>query len=171
MFLSPARPFAAGFDRRRFERGPLSIGFCRARQGERPGSRARPRPGSVEETVFDRQHFAGRDVDQHRVRAFAHPLAADRRLGQAVVAEVEVVVELAEEVVELLELPVDDVATVELLEVLVVLVKVLTVRLEETTTATLEVDVTVTAVPVGDTTTTVVEVAAPEPRTAPPGAS
>jgi hypothetical protein len=87
---------------------------------------------------------------------------------EAVVAEVEVVVELAEDVVELLELPVDDVATVE---VLVVLVKVLTVRLEETTTAALKVDVTVTAVPVGDTTTTVVEVAAPEPRTAPPGAS
>jgi hypothetical protein len=41
----------------------------------------------------------------------------------------------------------------------------------EETTSALEVDVTVTAVPVGDTTTTVVELAAPEPRTAPPGAS
>jgi len=88
---------------------------------------------------------------------------------EAVVAGVEV--ELAEEVVELLELLVDDVAEVEVIELLEVLVKVLTVSLEETTTAALEVDVTVTTVPVGETTTTVVEVAAPEPRTAPPGAS
>jgi hypothetical protein len=89
---------------------------------------------------------------------------------EAVVAAVKVegVIELAD-VVELFELLVDD---VEVLEVWDVLVKILTVALmfEETTSA-LEVDVTVTAVPVGDTTTTVVELAAPEPRTAPPGAS